>query len=606
MIGLSRSRFWPAAVLLCAAALVAADVSADALLGHVKFLASPELKGRGNGTPELERAAEYIAARLKRYSVQPLGSVASFFQPFEVTTDVKLGPRNRLSVELAEGKRLYEVEQDYLILGFSEEERVRGEVVFAGYGITAPEYGYDDYQGLDVEGKVVLVLDHEPQELIEGGAFEGTKITFHAAFHSKAANAKRRGAAALLLVADAANHAGASGMLAERLRYRRRQAEELGIVALEIAPEIAGAMFAARGLDPIAVQREIDHRLSPASQPLGLSVEVSLDVTPVKSEVRNVVGVLRGAGPRAGEYVIIGAHYDHLGLGSHGSLVPESIGTPHPGADDNASGTAALLELARLFSKNQKRLGRSLIFIAFAGEELGLRGSGYFIKNPPVPLEKVVAMVNLDMIGRVREGRLYVGGAGTSPAFPPLLERANRRVGLDLKISSSAMSASDHMQFELKGIPVLFFFSGLHADYHRPSDTWDKLSIEALKNVAELVYLVVEDLSRVPERPPYTRTEHAMPVSTGGSGYGPYFGSIPDFSDDIAGVRFAAIREGSPAARAGLRAGDVLIEFDGRPIENLVDFTYALRSKKPGDEVEVVVLRDARQVKARVRLEQRR
>lgn len=593
-------------MLLCAAALLAAEVSADALLGHIKFLASPELRGRGNGTPELARAAEYIAAQLKRYSVQPLGSGGSFFQPFEATTDVKLGPRNRLSVQLPEGNRQYEVERDYLILGFSEEESVRGEVVFAGYGITAPEYGYDDYQGLDVEGKVVLVLDHEPHELIEGGAFEGTKITFHAAFQSKAANAKRHGAAALLLVADAANHAGASGMLAERLRYRRRQAEELGIVALEVAPEIATAMLAARGLDPIAVQREIDQRLSPASRPLGLSVELSLDVTPVKSEVRNVVGVLRGAGPKADEYVIIGAHYDHLGLGSHGSLAPESIGTPHPGADDNASGTAVLLELAQLFSKSQKRLGRSLIFIAFAGEELGLRGSGYFIKNPPVPLEKVVAMVNLDMIGRVREGRLYVGGAGTSPAFPPLLERANRRVRLDLKTTASAVSASDHMQFELKGIPVLFFFSGLHADYHRPSDTWDKIAIEALEKVADLVYLVVEELSRAPERPPYMRIEHSMPVSTGGSGYGPYFGSIPDFSDDIAGVRFAAIRDGSPAARAGLRAGDILIEFDGKPIENLQDFTYALRSRQPGDEVEVVVLREGRKIKARVRLEQRR
>ena len=310
-----------------------------------------------------------------------------------------------------------------------------------------------------------------------------------------------------------------------------------------------------------------------------------------------------------GEYIIVGAHYDHLGLGDEHSLAPSLRGTVHPGADDNASGTAGVIELAGAIVSSGKHR-RGFLFLCFAGEEEGLLGSAYFANHPLEPLGEAAAMINLDMIGRLQNDKVYVGGIGTGSTFKPIVEKAAKDAGLQDDITGSGVDgSSDHTSFSVKGVPTLFFFSGLHSDYHKPSDTWDKINVEgALKLLSEVDEIAVT-LADANERPAFVRVlpaAHNGDMPSGStSGYGPYFGSIPDFGGNVNGVRFSDVRDGSPAAKAGFKGGDILIEFDGKKIGNLYDFTYALRQHKPGDTVIVKVLRNDKPVEERVLLTKR-
>ncbi len=306
---------------------------------------------------------------------------------------------------------------------------------------------------------------------------------------------------------------------------------------------------------------------------------------------------------------MIGAHYDHLGLGDEHSLAPSQMGTIHPGADDNASGTAGVIELARWFSK-QPKAKRGILFMTYAGEELGLLGSEWYVNHPVLPLENAVAMINMDMIGRIREGKVFLSGTGTGSTFAKLLEDVKPPATLHIDQSDQGgYGASDHTSFTTKQVPVLFFFSGLHGDYHKPSDTADKIDAPDAALLLDYVAELTGHLSNDDARPQFLHV--ATPSgstgdSGGGSGYGPAFGSIPDFNEPPKGVRFADVREGTPAAKAGLRAGDILIEFDGKEIGNLYDFTYALRAHKPGDIVPVKVLRGSQTIEAKVLLTERK
>jgi hypothetical protein len=342
-------------------------------------------------------------------------------------------------------------------------------------------------------------------------------------------------------------------------------------------------------------------------------VKEEVDVERTMKTVHNVAAYVPG---ETDEYVIIGAHYDHLGLGGQFSLAPSMTGTVHPGADDNASGTAGVIELARWFAKQPKQK-RGVLFLNFAGEEQGLLGSANWVAHPEIPLEKAVAMINMDMIGRVRNGKLFVGGTSTGSELRPMLESAAARYpALKVDFSEGPESgSSDHSSFSSKRVPSLFFFSGLHSDYHKPSDSWDKIDAPDAAIVLQLVGDVAEQLIAAADRPQYIKAAppaghgggDAGPVTSGtGSGYGPWFGSVPDFGEGVKGVKFADVTAGSPAAKAGLVAGDVMVEFDGKAIENLYDFTYALRAKKAGDEVKVKVLRGGEPVEVNVLLMNRR
>ena len=323
--------------------------------------------------------------------------------------------------------------------------------------------------------------------------------------------------------------------------------------------------------------------------------------------MNNVLAYLPG---KTDEYVIIGAHYDHLGRGTYGSLAPSQICQIHPGADDNASGTAGVLELAWLLAPLKGQLDRGILFASFAGEELGLLGSAAWVKEPTRPLEKAVAMLNMDMIGRIKNDKVFIGGVGTGTTLKPILEEAQKQANFKIEYSEGGYSSSDHTSFVTKKIPVLFFFSGLHSDYHKPSDTWEKIDAGAATRLLDLVSSVGMQVASAPERPTFVavveNNPHSGAPSGGGGGYGPYFGSIPDFGQAENGVRFSDVRPGSPAAKAGFKAGDVLIQFGDKTIKNLYDFTDALRRSKVGDVVEVKVMRDGQVVTAPVKLEQRK
>jgi hypothetical protein len=333
-------------------------------------------------------------------------------------------------------------------------------------------------------------------------------------------------------------------------------------------------------------------------------VTIQVDIERQRAEVNNVLAYLPG---RSDEYLIIGAHYDHLGLGNESSLAPSLIGNVHPGADDNASGTAALLELARLFAERDQPPERGVLFAAFAAEELGLLGSAQWVKEPTQPLDNAVAMINMDMVGRIRNSKVFVGGTGTGSTFEALLAEVSHGHGFTLEQSPGGYSASDNTSFVTGQVPALFFFSGLHSDYHKPSDTWEKINAEDGSRLVDMIAELGSRLVAAEERAEFIKVDTPSPARAGGGqGYGPYFGSVPDFGQSEEGVRFADVRPGSPAGKAGLQAGDVLIQFGDVPIKNLYDFTYALRDSKVGDVVEVKCLREGKTITVAVTLEQRR
>ena len=567
----------------------------------VIFLSRDEMKGRGDGSPELDQAADYIADQFRRAGLHPAGDANTYFQNFEVTTGAVLGPRNGLEIA---GKRL-KIGDDFVPIVFSDTAEFEGPLVFVGYGITAPEYGYDDYTGVDAKGKIAIVLRFEPQETDPKSVFAGTDFTAHASLVSKAINARLHGAKGIVFITGPLNHDYEEvGPVA-----RREQYGDLGIPAVHSKRAPIADIFKTIGKNLATVQSTIDTNLRPQSfDLLGVRARIATDVVRTRKAVKNVIGALPGSDPVLGnEWIVVGAHYDHLGLGDRNSLAPSQIGQVHHGADDNASGTAGVMELARLAQIGRPRWKRSVLFMAFAGEEIGLLGSSYFTNHPTVPIADIDSMLNMDMIGRLSNNRLFVGGVGTSPGYRSMLDELDKIAGLNIVYSESGYGSSDHTSFNVKKIPVLFFFSGLHSDYHKPSDTADKINAEGAIKVLSLVYLTMDRLATERQRLVYNEVLAPQAAARGaGGGYGPYFGSIPDFRDDIKGVLFADIQNNSPAAKAGLKAGDVMTEFDGKTILNLNDYAYALRSKKPGDVVAVVVKRDGHDIRANVTLEARK
>ncbi|MBZ5601897.1 MAG: M28 family peptidase [Acidobacteriia bacterium] len=561
--------------LLAAASLAAAgSVDPKNYQADVNYLASPELKGRATGSPELEKAADFIARKFKSFGLKPDE------QPFPVITGAHLGPKNSLDAFPS---------SDFQPFSFSSSGSITAPVVFAGYGITNPDVHYDDYSGIDVTGKIVLILRHEPKEPKE--------LSTYSALAEKAVNAKMHGAKGVLLVNDIYAHGGEDKGL-DKFGVTAGPTDA-GIFFVQVKPEVAEKMLGPGKLRELTEQ---PRSFALDGPPLALSVDIRRE----SKTVHNVTAYLRG---QTDEYVIIGAHYDHLGLGDEHSLAPSQIGTIHPGADDNASGTAGVIELARWFTK-QPKPKRGILFMTFAGEELGLLGSGFYVNNPTMPLDKAVTMINMDMIGRIRDGKVYIGGTGTGSTFDQLLSSVHAPAPINIIPSEkTGYGSSDHTSFTTKSIPTLFFFSGLHGDYHKPSDTADKIDAGDAAKLLDYIAQLAVHLENDASRPQFVRVaEPSMPSgsSGGGSGYGPNFGSIPDFNEPPKGVRFADVRDGTPAAKAGLKAGDILIEFDGKEIGNLYDFTYALRAHKPGDLVLVKVIRGTQTIEAKVLLTERK
>ncbi len=600
----ARLRFVPfalAAVLVFSAATTPVpQADPTRYLNDVKALAAPDMEGRGAGTKGLSRAEHLIEKRYKELHLEPAG-VHGYAQPFSVITGARLKSDNRCVAVVGGTKTDLKIEREFVPFSFSSSGAVEAPVVFAGYGATAEEFHYDDYAGLEVKDKIVVVLRYEPAGFGEKSGNHG--LTQHSQLITKAINARNHGAKAVIVLN------GKLGDGEEDLLTRFGSVsgpENVGIVMVQVKNAAAAAWFESAGKPLKEIQEQINSSSKPNSfaLPDALHLSLNVDIETTRATINNVLAWLPG---QTDEYVVIGAHYDHLGRGNFDSLAPSQIGQIHPGADDNASGTAGVLELARLLAPQRGQLKRSILFMDFAGEELGLLGSAAWVKDPTRPLAKAVAMLNMDMIGRIKDDKVYIGGVGTGSSFKTVLEQAQKDAPFKIEYSAGGYASSDHTSFVTKKIPVLFFFSGLHSDYHKPSDTADKINSTSAAKLLDLVGNVTVQLANAPDAPAFQVVAEEKPAGGGGGGgYGPYFGSIPDFGQTENGVKFSDVKPNSPAAKAGLKAGDVMIQFGDKPIKNLYDFTDALRRSKVGDIVEVKVLRDGQPVIANVKLEQRK
>jgi hypothetical protein len=569
----------------------------ERIAADVAWLADDARDGRGLGTRGLAEAAAYLAAGFERAGFGPGGADGSFFQPFEMPVGIRLAD-GRLSVN---GEPL-ERGRDFDALLASGDAEGDFELVFVGYGISDPESGWDDYAGVDVEGRAVLVLDSRPAG--DGSRLAGPRGAGFLARAYKLLNASRNGAAAVLIAPSAAAaEALPAGAGAELPNPTLASA---GIPSLAVSRSTAEQIMTRAGLDLAAAQAAIDATNGPASWLLdGVRIEIGVRVERKRDEVVNVVATLPGADPDlAHETVVVGAHYDHLGRGAFGTLAPSRTGEVHNGADDNASGTAGLLALARAFGAGPQPR-RSLVLAAFTGEEAGLVGSSRYVSDPSRP--EAVAMVNLDMIGRLGEGPLTVFGAESAWPFRDLVEKAAAGSGIPLAFEAGANGPSDQMSFYAGGVPVLFFFTGIHPDYHTPDDDAPKVDAAGEARLLGVVERVTRALLDADERPRLVRTPARPRGRSSKGGYGPYLGTLPAYGDaPVAGVRIQGVSPESPAERAGLRAGDVIVSFDGAPVRSLEEFTTLLFASKAGRRVEVVVEREGRLFRSEATLGQRR
>ncbi len=486
---------------LAAGLALAAGIDPAQYLENIKVLASEQMRGRAAGHPELDEAARFIAGRFQSFGLEPAAG-RDFLQPFPITASAALGAGNRLDYTDGRSTTSLKFDEEFRPLAFSASGSVSGQVVFAGYGITAREYGYDDYAGLDVRNKLVIVLRHEPQEAEQSSVFSGRIYTNHAQLETKALNARRRGAAAVLFVADRPSHPGESLALADFSSLPGPA--NPGIPFVEVRSDVADRWLRLAGRSLEEVVRSIDRHLRPRSFALPASFRVNLttDVRQEPVKVNNVAGYLRG---RTDEYLIIGAHYDHVGTGEQFSMASTGRGAVHPGADDNASGVSAVIELARWFS-GRPRPRRGILFLAFAAEEIGLLGSNYYVENPILPLSQAIAMINMDMIGRMRDEQVFVGGVNTGSDFRKLLGDLNRQARLRLEWSDNGgYGSSDQFCFIPKEIPVLFFFTGLHGEYHTPSDTWETIDAASAARLVGFIGSAAERLVEAGTRPRFVR-----------------------------------------------------------------------------------------------------
>ena len=578
------------------------------LKADVYYLADDAREGRGPGTKGLDAAADYVAASFKEAGLKPAPGADGYFQTFELPGRRTATDASALSFKVKdEEPAKARFESDFTPLALGGAGEFQGlPIVFAGYGITAkqddPKLDYDDYADLDAKGKAVLILRRKPQQDKPDGPFGDKDNTTFSSFNHKVANAAEHGAKVVLLVNDAVTVKDAKD---ELLGYSAAGGGgNADYQFFQVTREFADKLLKAAGSDSLAdLEKAIDTDLKPRSKPLdGATLDGVVKVENRGIKVKNVVGVLEGAGPQAEETVVVGAHYDHVGMGEFGSL-SGGVRAIHNGADDNASGTATVMELARRLGKRSDPLPRRVVFMAFSAEELGLIGSRYYVDHPLYPLDKTVGMLNFDMVGRLNKERdVTVFGTGTSPGFEALVTtllsdqgmKANNIVG-----TSGEFYQSDHASFYMKNMPIVFFFTGTHADYHRPADDSDKINYEGMARIANVGELLALDIARRPDRPEFislakpAKAAAASEPASGKTMGAAYFGSRPSYGDNGGkGVKLDGVTEGGPAEKAGLKEGDVIVKFADKDVTDLDTYMAALGSKKPGDTVDVVVKRE--------------
>ena len=509
-----------------------------------------------------------------------------YLQAFEFITGINLGGQNHLSIQ----DKHFIVNEDFIPLEFSSNGKIEGNLVFAGYGFAIDDsVSWNDYNGIDVEGKWVLIFRGGP-----GGDHPHSDYVNHIPLRKKAMLARDQKAAGIIFV----NQAGETDQLIPLKHSPNSTA--IGLPVLQISRKIADQLVSAQ-LNML--QTKLDEKKQ--SQSYSLNIQISADVNLKKQivSVPNVIGIIPGSDPvLRDEYIILGAHFDHLGFGGQGtgSLALDSSAI-HNGADDNASGTAGILELSKKLSSNRKNLKRSILLMAYNAEEQGLLGSKYYVNNPTVSLSATAVMINMDMIGRMSEGKVIVGGTGTSPEFESILNEINKDHGIHLKMSQEGYGPSDHASFYVNNIPVLFFFTGTHMDYHKPSDDWQHINVAGQKQIVDLIYDLTIKLSNQATKPLFSQAGPKTPTQTRRS-FKVTFGVIPSYGSDAEGMEIDGAKKEGPAGKAGMQKGDVITSIGGKEIKNIYDYMYRLEELKPGETVEVKVLRAGKTLTLKVNL----
>lgn len=567
-------------------------------LGH---LASDELEGRGTGQVGNAQAGDYIAGVFEELGVRPAGDDGTFFQNFTLQLRRKIGTGTRFAIgeRGRRARRPARLREDFVPLPLSSSGRFRGDVVFAGYGIVNEDKEYDDYADVDVAGKVVLILRRGP-------AF-GEFGMRDRSFRAKASRAKERDAAALLIVNRDDEDSGLYPFDTAGGRGRPG-ARSYDLPMLHVTPELADRMLSAAGMPNIRdLQARIERTGRPISAPLqGVSAEGVVRIEPIDTPVRNVVGLIPGKGPQSDEIIVLGAHYDHLGIRKKGKPGFDPAKDISNGADDNASGTSLVMTLARVFTRGEAP-NRSILLIAFTGEELGLLGSRHFVKHPTVELGKCVTMFNFDMVGRLKEDRLEVGGMRTG-GFEETIEDLAEHYGLKIKDGGGGRGPSDHTNFYNVKIPVLFFFTGIHRQYHRPTDDADLINYDGAMRIARFAADVIDAIDGSPDRPEFqadrrratlarqgdkkAEARAAQPETPGAPAKRVRLGVMAEPEDDVSGILVAEVVAGSPAARAGVKPGDRIVKIGDTKITGVGDAVTALEGFHPGDQTTLRVRRD--------------
>jgi hypothetical protein len=628
MITRRRLTPWPGLLLLGIATfagirgLMAVPVergpASEARLRHdVTFLASDACEGRGVTTEGIRKAADFIANEFHKAHLKPGGVDGTYFQPFTIpaavldapATFALRGPKGQV-VTLKQGT-------DFYPMALGHAGTVDGlPAVFAGYGITSEkDPQYDDYADLDVADKVVFVLRDAPRAgAAKDAAFAGMRKRQElGADVAKIASAEKHHAAAVVFVNDAAAAKNGDDLL--DFNYTALATSRAGIPVFHAHRSVLESMLAGGAEELRGIERDIDRDLKPQSRALeGWSASLTVKMRRDKVVLNNIIGVLDGVGPLANETVIIGAHYDHLGYGGPFGRMSASLAglkkmAIHHGADDNGSGTTSVLELARRFGESPPDgPRRRMVFMTFSGEEINLLGSAHYTKSPMFPLEDTVGMVNLDMVGRLRpdketkQDKLLVEGSGTAKTFDELLNKVNEKYNFKLVKKPSGLGPSDHASFYMKKIPVLFCWTDYHEDYHRPSDTADKINVPGMRKVVDFAGDLIQYLATVEKRPEYVEVKGS---SDGRTASVPRLGIRPAYDDteEDKGVLLDDVLADGPAAKAGMKAGDRIVEVAGKPVKNLTSYMTTMSTQKKTGTLELVVERAGKRLPVKVNLE---
>ncbi len=573
---------------------------------HIDYLASDALTGRGVGTPGIELSADYIGKQFESLGLAPAGDKGTYFATFPLTLERKLTDKSRLA--FSGDTRPRELHVDFVPFAFSSNDEFDGGIVFCGYGAVAPDKKWDDFHDLDLEGNVAMILRGEPDSWADENGYPSQR----AMLQNKVYNAKDRGAVAVLFV----NRRDKDHEEDTLTPFQARSTNAYGVPAFHITRAMADEMLTAGGLNTIdQLQQRLDAGHFASGWLAHQTVSGTAGFKKITTRTRNVQAMWKGAGPHADEVVVLGAHYDHLGIRKpmmrrfKAGKVVDSDEKPqiHNGADDNASGVSGLIEIARMFSEAPPP-DRSILFIAFTGEESGLLGSAHYAENPTVALDKTATMLNMDMIGRMpsQARTVEVFGSESGEGLPDLLRRESQRVGVNVLPTGDNGGRSDHASFIRKQVPAMHFFTGQHSDYHKPTDDSYKINAKGGAKVATLVYRVANDIANLDQQPVFHEVKSAAPKGKSDGplpSYRVVMGLAPGYGDDgKTGMKVEAVSSEGPAEVAGMKPGDRIIRIGGKTVANVYDYMASTRNNKAGDTVEVVVIRGDKEITLQVKL----